>query len=71
MQAIDLKDSIFNDSEAKNGFDGVSKGLVIVKSTNECLPTPHCINHGAMNKVSADGMWRCFTCNVGCATIKI
>lgn len=39
--------------------------LVEVKTTNECNPTPHCKNHGAMNKITlhADGggIWRCIS----------
>lgn len=35
--------------------------LVEVKTTNECKPTPHCKNHGAMNKITADGIWRCIS----------
>lgn len=35
--------------------------LVEVKSTNECSPTPHCKIHGAMNKITPDGFWRCIT----------
>lgn len=35
--------------------------LVEVKTTNECTPTPHCKKHGAMNKITADGIWRCIT----------
>lgn len=35
--------------------------LVEVKTTNECRPTPHCKKHGAMNKITADGIWRCIT----------
>ena len=67
MRIIDLKDSPFNDSEARNGFDSVSMGRVILKSDYPDTPqTPHCINHGAMNKVSKDGTWRCIACNVGC-----
>jgi len=26
---------------------------------------PVCSEHGAMNKVSKDGMWRCLMCHVG------
>ena len=26
---------------------------------------PVCSAHGAMNKVSSHGMWRCLTCHVG------
>lgn len=39
--------------------------LVEIKSTNECNPTPHCKNHGAMNKITMNedggGMWRCIS----------
>ena len=40
--------------------------------------TPHCALHGAMNKVSPDGIWRCITttsatagkrCNAGCLEV--
>lgn len=33
--------------------------LVEIKTTNACSPTPHCKIHGAMNKVTSDGIWRC------------
>jgi hypothetical protein len=38
--------------------------LVEIKTTNECTPTPHCKNHGAMNKITkhdddGGGIWRC------------
>lgn len=36
-------------------------GLVELKSTNSCEPTPHCKKHGAMNKIAKDGFWRCIT----------
>lgn len=26
---------------------------------------PHCTEHGAMNKVSKHGMWRCLMCHIG------
>lgn len=26
---------------------------------------PHCSEHGAMNKVSKHGMWRCLVCHIG------
>ena len=35
--------------------------LVELKTTNECAPTPHCKKHGAMNKITSDGIWRCIT----------
>lgn len=33
--------------------------LVVVKTTNDCDPSPHCVKHGAMNRITADGFWRC------------
>ena len=67
MKIIDLKDSPYKDSKATNGFDSVSTGRVILKSDYENVQeTPHCINHGAMNKVDKSGLWRCLVCNVGC-----
>lgn len=35
--------------------------LVEIKTTNECRPTPHCKKHGAMNKITLDGIWRCIS----------
>lgn len=32
-------------------------------------PTPHCKKHGAMNKVSKDGVWRCIS-SAGYRNIK-
>lgn len=31
---------------------------------------PVCKVHGAMNKVSREGIWRCLACNVGCFEIN-
>lgn len=40
---------------------------------------PYCIHHGAMNKVSPEGIWRCITttsatagkrCNAGCLEVS-
>ena len=31
---------------------------------------PYCTSHGAMNKVSKDGIWRCLTCGVGAYEIE-
>lgn len=33
--------------------------LVELRSENGCTPTPHCKLHGAMNKITKDGIWRC------------
>lgn len=30
---------------------------------------PTCKEHGALNKVSEDGIWRCLSCNEGCYEI--
>ena len=66
MKIIDLKDSPYSNSSAKNGFDSVSNGKVFLKTDSiNVQETPHCIIHGAMNKVDANGLWRCLTCNAG------
>lgn len=71
MKIIDLKDSPYKDSTSKNGFDSVSIGAVILKTDHSNVPeTPHCITHGAMNKVDKSGLWRCIACNVGCFQIN-
>lgn len=33
--------------------------LVEIKTTNDCNSTPHCKKHGAMNKITSNGIWRC------------
>ena len=47
---------------------------VVVKTTNECLPTPHCIKHGAMNKITRNedggGIWRCLSA-VSITTVRV
>jgi hypothetical protein len=46
-------------------LDMADFSLVELKSTNECQPTPHCKNHGAMNKITmhedGGGIWRCIS----------
>ncbi len=32
---------------------------------------PNCMRHGAMNKVSKDGIWRCLICGVGCYELEV
>lgn len=67
MNIVDLADSPYKDSMAKNGFGAVNNGLITIKSsypgTNS---TPHCHIHRAMNKVDSSGLWRCLMCNIGC-----
>lgn len=66
LKIVDLQNSPYANSPAKNGFDSVSTRKVILKSNDpSIMETPHCIQHGAMNKVDASGLWRCLTCNVG------
>lgn len=46
-------------------LDKANFRLVEIKTTNECNPTPHCKNHGAMNKITkhedGGGIWRCLS----------
>ncbi len=48
--------------------------LVEIKTTNECQPTPHCITHGAMNKITrhedGGGVWRCLSVHSITTTIN-
>lgn len=71
MVICDLKDSPYKDSKAQNGFDSVSKGLVVnLTKDPKVAETPHCVTHGAMNKMDSSGIWRCVMCNIGCFQIK-
>ena len=35
--------------------------LVKLRTTSDYNPTPHCDKHGAMNRITKDGFWRCIT----------
>ena len=74
---VDLKDAPGFNPAVRNGIDSVSAGKVVVGTyltliDGEFRPVlfspgyPHCAEHGAMNKVSPEGIWRCLTCNEGC-----
>lgn len=54
-----------------NGIDSVSTGKVFLKEWLNKL-YPACINHGALLKVSKDGIWRCgeIHCSNGCYELK-
>lgn len=65
---VDIKDMPSFNPEVKNGIASISEGkiyLAITKyyPTNEVLP--YCVEHGALNRVSAN-IWRCTQCNEGC-----
>ena len=60
MKIIDLSDV----SKVKNSGRDVIEGKVYLYNG-----TPHCREHGAMNKVSKEGIWRCLMCHVGCFEI--
>ena len=61
MKIIDL----CNYSKVKNSGKDVSNGKVVLVDGY-----PYCKEHGAMNKVSKDGIWRCLECHVGCLEIE-
>lgn len=44
------------ESGGTHGLDDVTKGIIYL---DEKFGLPHCKIHGAMLKVSADGIWRC------------
>ena len=64
---MDVKSMPDYNPEIKNGNDSVSSGHIVLKQYNGKM-YPACINHGALLKVSQDGIWRCGTCNKGCYT---
>lgn len=72
MKIIDIKDMPNFNPIVKNGIDSVSKGDVYLHYYPEYNRSyPHCRKHGAMNKVSKDGIWRCCVaswdhCDSGC-----
>ena len=58
-----------------NDKDSVFDTVILKTDSPDIKETPHCINHGAMNKVStfpdsSGGFWRCTThfapCRSGC-----
>jgi ribosomal protein L37AE/L43A len=65
MKIVDLREMPgFNDS-VSNGQMSVSSGKVLLEQYVGRM-YPSCRRHGAMNKVSSDGIWRCTMCNEGC-----
>ena len=70
MKIIDLKDAPGFNPAVKNGTDSVSTGKVFMATTHSYKPSPTCHIHGAMNKVSEAGIWRCLACNEGCWEVK-
>lgn len=51
---------------------GVDEATFITETRVLDSLTPYCHRHGAMNKVSADGIWRCLQigCDSGCYQTK-
>jgi len=55
MKLLDLR-TYTGESGGTHGLDDVSRGVVYL---DEKFGLPHCKYHGAMLKVSKDGIWRC------------
>ena len=78
MKIVDIKDMTGFNPQVKDNIDSVSKGLVVLVEFQyeyEMMMIkhyPYCVIHGAMNKVSKDGIWRCLTdkCGVGCYQVE-
>ena len=68
---FDLKDMPGYNPAVVNGNDSLSMGHVKYV-TQYGIQSPHCHIHGAMNKVSYDGIWRCVQngCGVGVYELK-
>lgn len=65
MRIIDMKNMPNFNPAVKNGIDSVSSDKVYLKDEY-----PHCKNHGALLKVSPNGIWRCPACNEGCYEVE-
>lgn len=70
MKIVDIKDMPDYNPVVKNGIDSVSSGKVLLMTfemTGSKL-YPSCERHGAILKVSKDGIWRCgeLGCDNGC-----
>lgn len=72
IKIIDIKDMPNYNPTVKNGVDSVSSGKVFVK-TDPPYSYPCCETHGAMLKVSKDGIWRCgeINCSNGAYQLKV
>lgn len=81
VEIVDIKDMPDFNPAVKNGIDSVSKGLVYLQEYENAEQNiygkrqpqyPTCIRHGAMLKVSKDGIWRCgeLSCSNGCYQTK-
>ena len=62
MKIYDLKEMPnINSKSGAHGLDSVSTGKVFWTNKNKVT----CHKHGAMNKMSPNGIWRCIMCNEG------
>ncbi len=71
LPIIDIKDMPGYNPAVTDGVDSVSRGFVFLRQSEYCANDtlyPHCKIHGAMLRVSKDGIWRCgeFGCHSGC-----
>lgn len=83
MKLIDLREMPGANLSVPNGMDSVSRGLVELREDPHAVAisygaeeyavthtSPHCVKHGAMNRMSHDGIYRCPTCHVGCYLVE-
>lgn len=79
LRIVDIKDMPNYNSVVRDNISSVSCGDVIIcayfaENTGGGSPIfvqyPSCKKHGAMNKVSKDGIWRCLSCGVGCYQVE-
>lgn len=62
MKIFDLREMPnLNSAAGAHGLSSVSSGKVFWTENNKVT----CASHGAMNKMSPDGIWRCIMCNEG------
>ncbi len=71
MKIIDIEDMPNFNPIVRDGKDSVSQGKVKLGYTympngTKYGPYPVCIEHGALLKVSKEGIWRFVVCHEGC-----
>ena len=68
INMIDIKDMPNFNPKVRDNIDSVFSGRVFIKKL-VIGEYPWCVKHGAMNKVSREGIWRCIMCGDGCYEI--
>lgn len=80
MKIVDICKMPNYNPKVKDNANSVSEGRVQIRTIHlegsgygiDVLTYPECVKHGAMNRVSKEGIWRCLAdrCGVGCFEVE-